>query len=157
MAKKLNYAEGDCFSVPLREGSFALGVIARMNSKGVVFGYFFGPKVDDVGLLDPTSIELDSHVLMGQFGDLGFLKGDWKVVGKVADWSRDTWVMPPCLRWESGESKAMLCTYDENSLKAIAEKEVLVSDIAVKDYPADRLMGYGSVERKLSKILAANY
>lgn len=155
MAKKINYAEGDCFSVPLREGGFALGVVARMDAQGVVFGYFFGPKVDNVELLYPTSIEIDSHILKGQFGDLGLLNGDWKVIGEIPGWSRDSWIMPPCLRWEAGETKGILCTYDENTLEAIAEEEVLVSDIAVNDYPVDRLMGYGSVEIKLTKLLAA--
>ncbi len=47
MAKSLNYSEGDCISIPLREGGYARGVVARMNGSGIIFGYFFGPFIEN--------------------------------------------------------------------------------------------------------------
>jgi hypothetical protein len=46
MMPQANYNEGDWFAVPLREGGFAIGVIARVmpRKEGVVLGYFFGPR-----------------------------------------------------------------------------------------------------------------
>ena len=39
---KASYREGDWFAVPLRDGGYAAGLIARANPKGVLLGYFFG-------------------------------------------------------------------------------------------------------------------
>jgi hypothetical protein len=47
MARKLPDSEGDGFAVPLRDGGYAIGVVARMDRKGSVLGYFFGPRYDE--------------------------------------------------------------------------------------------------------------
>jgi len=154
MAKKINYTEGDCFAVPLREGGFARGIVVRMDGKGIVFGYFFGPLIEDLnGIEVDNSLQPGSEVLMGQFGDLGLLNGEWKIVGKILKWSREQWKMPPLVRWEVGDKNAFLSTYDDNSLEMVSEEAVSAADIDLGNYPADRLMGYGSVEIKLTKLL----
>ena len=81
MAKKrykINYAEGDCFAVPLKEGGFARGVVTRLNKKGVVLGYFFGPKIlnrDDVYIT--TDIISARCIDVCFFGDLGLVTDRW--------------------------------------------------------------------------------
>ena len=62
--------------------------------------------------------------------------------------------MQPCLRWEEGDKKGILCTYDEDSLEIKEEKEITMEGVSANDYLVDRLMGYGSVEIKLTRILA---
>ncbi len=43
--KKLPYREGDWFAVPLQDGDYAVGLVARCPRGGKVFlGYFFGPR-----------------------------------------------------------------------------------------------------------------
>jgi hypothetical protein len=34
--------EGDLFAVPLRDGGYGIGVVARVGRRGVLVGYFFG-------------------------------------------------------------------------------------------------------------------
>lgn len=46
MARKLPYSEGDVFAVALRDGGYGTGVVARMDGKGSVLGYFFGRRYD---------------------------------------------------------------------------------------------------------------
>ena len=43
-----NYAAGDWFAVPLREGGFAVGVVALAQADGVLRGYLFGLKREDM-------------------------------------------------------------------------------------------------------------
>jgi len=155
VAKKVNYSEGDCFYIPLRNGGYARGVVARMNGNGIIFGYFFGPKINhsaDVSIDDGLSPK--QAILSGQFGDLGLLNGEWGVVGKMPNWSRNKWPMPPFLRVDTGNSVGVLSTYDENSLKFESEQEIDLSQVDVENTPRDRVMGYGSVEIKLTKILS---
>lgn len=157
MAKKINYSEGDCFSVPLRSGGFARGIISRMDGKGIVFGSFFGPLIENENdLAVDTNLQSGMEILKGQFGDPGMLENEWKRIGHVENWSRDSWPLPQFLRWENGDKKGILCTYDENSLLSISEDVVVISDIDVIDYPPDGLMGYGFVEIKLTKLLASS-
>lgn len=44
-----NYREGSRFAVPLRQGGYAVGLVARVNPRGVLLGYFFGPRHDVPG------------------------------------------------------------------------------------------------------------
>jgi len=92
---KINYAEGDCFAVPLCEGGFARGVVARMNKKGKILGYFFGPKfskIDDVHVT-PDIIPANS-IDVTFFGDLGLVTNEWTVIGKIDPWVRENWPIP---------------------------------------------------------------
>ncbi|WP_218420071.1 Imm26 family immunity protein [Alteromonas lipotrueae] len=155
MAKSLNYSEGDCISIPLREGGYARGVVVRMNGSGIIFGYFFGPLVvNESDLAVDETLVPGREILRGQFGDLGLLENEWKVIGRLGGFDRKEWSMPKFLRWEEGEATGVLCTYDENSLEPILEDVITIDDIDTKSYPVDRLMGYGSVEIRLTKLLA---
>ncbi len=153
MGKKINYSEGDCFSIPLRGEGFARGVIARMNGRGTVFGYFFGPKIADLADVCVGDLCPEQAIFSGQFGDLGLLNGEWTVIGRVPDWSREKWRFPSFLRFDEGSPTGFLSTYDEDSLQCINEQKIKLSEIDVRDYPEDSLMGYGFVEIKLAKLL----
>ncbi len=154
MKKKINYAEGDCFSVPLRNGGFAVGVVARMDGGGGIFGYFFGPRFADVKQINVLDLSPEDNILIGMCGDLGLIKNEWVVVGRIPNWSRQQWAMPKFIRGDKDDLKLILSTYDENSLDLISEIEVEASEISFLDYPPDRLMGYGAVEIRLTKLLS---
>ncbi len=154
MGKKINYSEGDCFSIPLREGGFARGVVARMDGNGIIFSYYFGPKIAKCADIHVGDLCPEQAVFYGQFGDLGLLNEEWKVIGRVPDWSRKKWPMPSFLRFDEGASTGFLSTYDEDSLECINEQEVELSRINVRDFSKDSVMGYGFVEIKLTKLLS---
>lgn len=154
MGRKINYSEGDCFSIPLRNGGYALGVVARMDGDGIVFSYFFGPKIDEFVDLNINDLSPKKAILSGQVGDLGLLNLEWKVIGKIPNWSRKEWAMPSFLRFDEGDSIGFLSKYDENTLKFISELKIQLSKINTRDFPKDSLMGYGFVEIKLTKLLS---
>jgi hypothetical protein len=81
--KTINYSEGDCFVVPLRNGGFARGIVVRMDKKGRIFANFFGPRfpAKDIRIVDEN--EQGSKLFSGFVGDLGIIQGKWPVLGKV--------------------------------------------------------------------------
>ena len=152
MARKINYSEGDCLAVPLRSGGYARGIIARMDGKGGVLGYFFGPMFRSLEKIkDCSDLKADKAILVGRCGDLGLLNGEWKVIDRLSNWNKSEWPMPPFIRVDESESRAWLSYYDENDFSFI--KEERVSPELVNAYPYDRDMGYGAVELRLTKRL----
>ena len=152
MGRKLNYNEGTCFVVPLRGRGFARGLVARMNGKGIVFGYFFGPRI--LSAQDPLIAKMPGYrqaIMSGQFGDLGLLNGEWQLKCRIENWNRDDWPLPPFAKVDDQTGRVTLSYYDENTLAFVREERGDLSD--VDKYPKDVLMGYGAVEIRLDSLL----
>jgi hypothetical protein len=152
--KKLNYTEGTCFLVPLRKGGYARGVVARLNGKGVVFGYFFGPKLEKTenGVVDAT-LNAQNAIFIGQFGHLGFLKGEWPIIGKIEPWIRADWPLPPLFRADERAQVGFISYYDEDSLRCLREQKIKLGEVDTSKFPEDSLLGYGAAEIHLTKLL----
>ena len=150
---KVTAHEGDWFAVPLRAGGFAAGVVARANPRGVMFGYFFGPKRTEVPALeDVTSLTPADAVLVGKFGDLGLLRGTWPVLGPGPHWDRGRWPMPPLIRYEELTGRSFRVYYaDDDPNELIREEQVPPGE--TEDGPEDGLMGAGFVEKRLTRLL----
>lgn len=150
--RRLPYREGTWFAVPLRSDGYAIGVAARIDGRGGILGYFFGPKRDAL----PREVEIsrlsaDAAVWIGQFGDLGLLKGEWPIICHSQDWDRGRWPMPRFARVDEHAGRAWLTTYSEDTLRALSEEPC---DLATaSQYPKDRLSGSGAVEITLTKLL----
>lgn len=56
-----SYREGDWLGVPLREGGYAVGLVARANPDGVLLGYFFGPRRMEVPMLGDVKNLVPAH------------------------------------------------------------------------------------------------
>jgi len=150
--RKINYKEGSCIAIPLREGGYARGIIARVDGKGGIFGYFFGPKFSSFEEIENCSgLKCQDAILSGRFGDPGLLNDEWKVIGEYTSWDKTDWPMPAFIRIDESENRAWLSYYDEYDFSFIKEDEVSPE---LKDkYPYDRDMGYGAVEIRLTKLL----
>jgi len=69
---KTSYPDGTVFLVPLKDGGFARGVVARSAPGGkVLLGYFFGPRLASRTEVDLSDVEPGNAVLCLRFGDLG--------------------------------------------------------------------------------------
>lgn len=149
---KSSYPDGSLFLVPLKDGGFARGVVARSAPGGkLLLGYFFGPRLATRAEADLSGLEPENAVLSLRFGDLGLLKGLWPVVGKLPDWNSADWPMPDVVRRDPlGKIKPVLIRYDKNDPSKILSEEALENDNGL---PADALAGYGFVEAKLNKLL----
>jgi hypothetical protein len=150
---KYDYDVGSIFCVPLRDGGYATGIVARCDHKGLAFGYFFGPRLESI----PESIALrdlsaEKAVLIGQFGDIGLKKGEWRLVGSIDQWNPDAWPMPAFCSPDDDEKMVTITYYDDRTLDTKSVSTVPRSEETAK-LPVDRVMGYGAVEIRLTRLL----
>ena len=149
------YDEGDWFAVPLQGGGFAAGIIARTmpQKEGVLLGYFFGPKRDEVPTPDDLrGLSASDAVLVERFGDLGVVQGTWPLLGHINGWDRNAWPTPPFGRFEELTGRAFKVIYDDADPNRLhCEEQVDRSELA--DMPKDGLSGAGAVEKMLAQLL----
>lgn len=122
---KLPYREGSWFALPLRQGGFAVGVVARAGSEGkVILGYFFGPRRTSV----PTIAEVEnlmpsSAIHVVRFGDLSLMRGEWPILGESTSWKRADWPMPPFVRRSDLSRNAWRVHYSDSDPNSIDREE----------------------------------
>lgn len=145
--------EGQWFAVPLDDGSFAIGLVARDGRAGVLVGYFFGPARSSVpGLEQTRDLEPGGAVLVGKFGHLGLRDGSWPVIGTDAAFDRAAWPMPRFVRREELTGRTLEVSYDEDDPSRLLEQTPLPPGDA-RPGPDDGLMGVGYVQGRLSQLL----
>ncbi len=150
---RVKYSEGDWFAVPLREGGFGAGVVARANPKGVLLGYFFGPKrAEAPGLSEVSSLGAADAVLIGTFGHLGLSQGKWPILGRLDDWDRAEWPMPVLVRYEELTGRSFKVFYDDDDPNKLVREEQIAPGVDEQG-PTDGLMGAGYVEKALTSLL----
>lgn len=140
---------GSVFLVPLRSEGYCLGVLAKSSGKGQAFGYFFGPKINKASEVETNALVAEKAILVGMFGDLELIRGNWPVIGAITHWDRSQWPMVPLARVDEATNRAWLSTYGDD-FQCIDEKEIAVSEADC--YPYDRMMGAGSVEIRLTRL-----
>ena len=149
----VEYAEGDWFAVPLRNGGYGLGLIARVGPGGVLLGYFFGPRRSDLpGLADVIRLGALDAVLVRKFSHLGIANGTWPIVGHLDGWNRDLWPMPVFIRYEELTGRSFNVTYDNND-PSLLVGESQIAPGAEEQGPKDGLMGAGFAEKVLTNLL----
>lgn len=147
------YEEGDWFAVPLRNGGFALGVVARTNPDGVLLGYFFGSKyakVPDLG--EVKQFRSSDAVMVRRFGHLGLKQGKWPILGRLTDWNRREWSMPGFVRYEELTGRSYRVFYDDNDPNKLVREEQVQPD-EPEQGAKDGLLGAGAVEKVLTGIV----
>ena len=148
---KLPYTEGSVFLVPLRNGGYARGLVARSNSKGkVLLGYFFGPRLSSIDSCDVNDLTPADNVLCVRFGDLGLINGTWKICGSCAFWDREKCPMPDFVRRDDLSQRAWLVRYSDEDPSAVLSEHPTDFDSKLS---SDALLGYGAVEIALTKAL----
>lgn len=151
----LPYREGDWFVVPLRRGGYGLGVVARLNGEGIVLGYFFGPKREQVPSFKETvGLSANKASYVSFFGDLGLIDGKWLILGHSDLWQKESWPVPYFCRYHPElDRRAFRVEYSEDTLAAVDEVEI--SPEECQRMPRDGLSGSGAVEITLGKLLSA--
>jgi hypothetical protein len=152
---RLPYSEGDVFLVPLRQGGYARGVVARAGRNGkVLLGYFFGPRLESVDSALDCDLNPANAILRVRFGDLGLIQGEWPILSKVASWNRLDWPMPDFIRRDlMGAKMPVRVRYSESDPNYVEAEHPMTAD---DDLEPDALYGYGAVEKKLTRLLGAS-
>jgi len=151
--KRIPYHEGSCFAIPLRQGGYAVGVVARMAPKGkLLLAYLYGMKFEDVpSMLDVTGLQPDAAIKRVCIGDLGLINGEWPVLGDMPDWQRNDWPMPIFMRRDDLSKRAWRVYYDDADPSKLEREEPVPYDITGLESAG--LYGYGAVEMLLTKLL----
>lgn len=149
----MTHSEGDIFAVPLEQGGFGVGVIARMG-RNMILAYFL-------------DIQLDSHdawrssarprkemaVWIAFVGDLKLSDGRWPLLGRVQPWKRSDWPVPEFARREEFTGRSYRVIYgdgiDSRPVEILADLQEILG------LPEDGPAGAGFVEERLSQLLIA--
>ena len=150
---KLPYREGSWIGVPLRQGGFAVGVVARATNKGkVILCYFFGPCRTKLPVMaDLEGLTPSDAVSVVRVGDLSLVRGEWPIIGQSASWRRSEWPMPPFLRRDDLSHKAWRVQYSDADPNAIDYEEPAIVESKLD---RDAVLGAGAAEILLTKLLA---
>lgn len=146
------YREGSWFAIPLGNGGYATGLVARLSPQGkVMLAYLFGPThwtrptLADVQELTPADA-----LKVIRTGDVAVANGRWPVIGNMLDFRREDWPVPMFIRRADALKRAWQSTYADDPARP--EKEVSVP-YETQGLESDSLFGYGSTELLMTKLL----
>jgi hypothetical protein len=153
--RKKNYRESDVFAVPLRDGGFAVGVVACSSAGSIILGYFFGPRHEVVPTSDVAcQLNPTEPVLIRLVGALGLLNGEWPIIGSIDNWESEKWPLPKFLHENpSRPEECFLVTYNRKNLNAPPVAVEPIDCALASGYPEDVMSGYGAVEIRLTRLL----
>lgn len=151
---KHNYQEGDWFAVPLEDGGYAVGLVARYRPayRGTIFCYFFGPRRTEL----PTLSELqgltpEDAVDVTLVSDLGLLQGLFPILGRSPDWDPERWPFPLFTGFSNWDHIGIIQRRSEDDLSLIEEHAVPVAE--TEGLPSGGLGGYLVPVHYLSMLL----
>lgn len=149
---KQPYHEGSWFAVPLINGGYAAGLVARMSPQGkIMLAYLFGPKRAVMPTLaDVQELKAGDALKAIRTGDMALANGRWPVLGEAAHFERNDWPVPVFIRRSDALKRAWQATYADDPAKP--EREVSVP-YETAGLETDSLFGYGSTELLLTKLL----
>lgn len=152
---RLPYQEGTWFGVPLDGGGLSIGVAARIDGRGGIVGYFFGPRRESTPpLVEVEGFEASGSILVTQLGDLHLIEGKWPIIGRPERWSRDEWPIPAFCRQDPIlEAVAWRVEYSEGQLNRPVREE-RISPEECSRLPKDGILGARAVERLLSHLIS---
>ncbi len=152
------YLEGDWILVPFDKGDgFAVGIIARVNLKGILAGFFFAPAVDAPPPVEQLQLMTPEEAVdIERFSDVGLLDDGWPIIWRSPNWGveRELWRLPDFGRVDSVDTSiGFRTTYDPDD-PAVRIREVRCSADEARSLPHDSFSGHISLQIGLRMILA---
>ena len=149
--RKINCKEGDVFVVPLKQGGYGIGLVAREH-KTITLGYFFKKKYSSVPEeVDVAGINKWEIALIGKFSTMGIENGEWPLLKTAFIFNREQWPIPVLKMQHPITEKYFAVIYDDT---LINEERHLITEAEAEKLFSHGLYGYGALEKKLSSILA---
>jgi hypothetical protein len=153
--KRIKYSEGQWFAVPLENGGYALGTIARggYQARGGL-GYFFGPKRNEVPGEEVTwNLQPEDAVLIAWFGDI--IEGKWPLIPSTRPFRREDWPVPKFGSIDLANPRTgWVVEYAQQATKYT--EMMSVTGVPMEDIvglPNHVLSGAGAIEAKLCRLL----
>ena len=121
--------EGQGLCIPLNDGTFALGIIARENPNKAILGYFLPRRFAQ----KPTSVTADFRLdlyWIHIFGIPRTGKKDWETIPLAGVWDRDRWPVPPFSAYSEEDDMASLFYYNDTDLLTPVRTERCSPEVA---------------------------
>lgn len=152
MGKK-HYGNGTWFAIPLRNGGYGTGIIARDSGDGILLIYMFGPRVlRPLQLSEVERLTRHDAVKVSIAGDLGLLRGAWPIIGQALSWTAEAWPVPQFLRQLEKDARAWLVTLaDDDPSQVLSEERVSSETTGYERYV---ISGAGAVEITMTRLLS---
>ena len=80
--RKIKISEGDIFILPLKNGSNAVGLVAR-SVKNSILAYYFNKIIKNEAEFDSSIIDKKNTLLVQMVSTLGFSEGNWGIIEKL--------------------------------------------------------------------------
>jgi hypothetical protein len=147
------YQEGSWFAIPLVDGGYGTGLIARLSPGGKMLVYLFGPRLAQPPALEQlASLGPQDALKVLRVGDMAMASGRWPVLGQTLEFDHRAWPVPQFLRRIDSLRRAWRVTYADTDPSRSEREESVPYD--TEGLEADSLFGYGSTELLLSRLLA---
>jgi hypothetical protein len=148
-----SYQEGSFFAVPLLDGGYGVGLLARLSpGSKIILAYLFGPKQQTLPPLEQLkALRAEDAVKVLRVGDMALVSGHWRVLGEADNFDAAQWPMPQFLRRADALKRAWRVTYSSADPARSEREESVPYETAGLE--ADSLYGYGSAELLLTKLL----
>ncbi len=149
------YREGSWFAVPLLDGGYARGMVARLApASKIMLAYLFGPRLPRLPTLEQIErLRPDDALRVLRVGDMALASGHWTVLGESALWQPAQWPVPQFLRRAEALRRAWRVTYSDADPGRSEREEAVPFDTVGLE--SDSLYGYGSTELLLTRLLSA--
>lgn len=147
--KKVKIMEGNIFILPLKNGKYAIGLVA-ISAKNCILAYYFNVMLDKESDFDMEIVQKERTILIQRVSTLGFSEESWKIIGKLDSFTDSVWTLPNFKQHLDLSNCYISISYnsklEEISRHKIDEKE------ASKLYPSG-MAGYVYAENVLLKLL----
>jgi hypothetical protein len=139
--------------VPLPDGTFAVGVVARRTPRGeVLLAYFFGPRRPDAPEEVPDGLQAEDALLVRRVFPFGFDDGSWPVLGAVPGFDRAAWPMPDLIRGPDTDGGFWRERYDDREPDELLASEPATDDDRAR-LPPEAVYEDGALAGELDEAL----
>ena len=149
--KRIIAKEGDVIAIPLNQGGYGIGLVARTN-KRTMLGYFFNNVYQTVPTdILPGEINEKNVVLVAKFSSLGIEDGTWPILARFSNFTKTGWPIPVFKMQHALTGKYFAIIYEEDLLNEKSRHLVTGQEASLLFEHGSH--GYISLENALSKLL----
>jgi Immunity protein 26 len=152
MVSKLKLKEGNVFAIPLLQGGYCIGLVAR-EYKTIRLGYFFNKVYSRSSLPDEVmedEIDKNGIILIRKFSINGLKDSGWRLLNRGFIFNKEQWPIPVFKMQEPLTEKYYAVFYDET---LISERRSLISATEAHRLYNHGLSGYAALEKQLNALL----
>jgi hypothetical protein len=146
------YNRGNCIVIPVFEEQFAVAWIA-WSKGGEILGHIYAPlSTSELTVSRLINRNWDSPLLICRFGDLGIMRGAWRLLS-IPDSAKRTWAIPEQFGtvFEAIHKAEIATAEPGHPDRVVARRSASVDEARV--LPGEGLYGYRAVEIVVAALL----